>query len=69
MLVRHVASMASGHDAETWDRAVAPATADEPVRGFLLLPPDSDPGTVFAYNQPCTYTPGRDRPARDRARR
>lgn len=26
------------------------------VRGFLLLPPDEDPGTVFAYNQPCTYT-------------
>jgi hypothetical protein len=21
----------------------------------LLIPPDRDPGTVFAYNQPCTY--------------
>ena len=28
----------------------------EPVRGFLLIPPDREPGTVFAYNQPCTYT-------------
>ena len=55
MLVRHVASMASGHAAETWDRAVAAAPA-EPVRGFLMLPPENDPGTVFAYNQPCTYS-------------
>jgi CubicO group peptidase (beta-lactamase class C family) len=54
MLVRHVASMASGHDAETWDRAVAASPA-EPVRGFLMLPPEHDPGTVFAYNQSCTY--------------
>jgi CubicO group peptidase (beta-lactamase class C family) len=29
---------------------------EEPVRGFLLIPPDRDPGTVFAYSQPCTYT-------------
>jgi hypothetical protein len=28
---------------------------DEPVRGFLLIPPDREPGTVFAYSQPCTY--------------
>jgi hypothetical protein len=26
----------------------------EPVRGFLLIPPDHEPGTVFAYSQPCT---------------
>jgi CubicO group peptidase (beta-lactamase class C family) len=55
MLVRHVASMASGHDEETLDRARA-LDRDELVRGFLLLPPDRDPGTVFAYNQPATYT-------------
>ncbi|MFJ6728703.1 serine hydrolase domain-containing protein [Streptomyces sp. NPDC091281] len=55
MLVRHVASMSSGHEAETFERA---HTLDpgELVRGFLLLPPDRDPGTVFAYNQPATYT-------------
>ncbi|MFI9344684.1 serine hydrolase domain-containing protein [Streptomyces sp. NPDC052773] len=55
MLVRHVATMAGGHLAETLDaaRALDPA---ELVRGFLLLPPDRDPGTVFAYNQPTTYT-------------
>ncbi|MFI8891529.1 serine hydrolase domain-containing protein [Streptomyces paradoxus] len=55
MLVRHVASMASGHRRETVDEAYARDPA-EPVRGFLLLPPDQDPGTVFAYNQPTTYT-------------
>lgn len=55
MLVRHVASMASGHAEETLDRARA-RDRDELVRGFLLVPPDRDPGTVFAYNQPATYT-------------
>ncbi|MFC8513069.1 serine hydrolase domain-containing protein [Streptomyces sp. NPDC057257] len=55
MLVRHVASMSSGHVEETYARAHALDGADL-VRGFLLLPPDRDPGTVFAYNQPATYT-------------
>ncbi|QCD53927.1 serine hydrolase domain-containing protein [Streptomyces hawaiiensis] len=55
MLVRHVASMSSGHRRETVDEAFGRDPA-EPVRGFLLLPPDQDPGTVFAYNQPTTYT-------------
>jgi CubicO group peptidase (beta-lactamase class C family) len=54
MLVRHVAAMASGHRDETLDLALA-ADRENPVRGFLLLPPDEEPGTVFAYNQPCTY--------------
>ncbi|MFI1566638.1 serine hydrolase domain-containing protein [Streptomyces sp. NPDC020490] len=55
MLVRHVASMASGHRTETLERARA-ADREELVRGFLRIPPDGDPGTVFAYNQPTTYT-------------
>ncbi|MZF86109.1 serine hydrolase domain-containing protein [Streptomyces sp. SID5643] len=55
MLVRHVASMASGHLRDTVDEAFGRDPA-EPVRGFLRLPPDADPGTVFAYNQPATYT-------------
>jgi CubicO group peptidase (beta-lactamase class C family) len=57
MRVRHVASMASGHLTDTWERARA-KDRDELVRGFLLLPPDREPGTVFAYNQPATYTLG-----------
>lgn len=55
MLVRHIASMASGHGGETLERVVA-AGADEPVGTFLALPPEHDPGTFFAYNQLCTYT-------------
>jgi CubicO group peptidase (beta-lactamase class C family) len=55
ILVRHVAAMASGHLEETIERTWALDPA-EPVRGFLLIPPDREPGTVFAYNQPCTYT-------------
>ncbi|MEU6686706.1 serine hydrolase domain-containing protein [Streptomyces sp. NPDC046832] len=55
MLVRHVASMASGHRRDTVDEVFGPGVT-EPVRQFLLLPPDADPGTVFAYNQPATYT-------------
>jgi CubicO group peptidase (beta-lactamase class C family) len=54
MKVRHVAAMASGHTRDTLAEAVM-RDPEEPVRGFLLIPPDRDPGTVFAYNQPCTY--------------
>jgi CubicO group peptidase (beta-lactamase class C family) len=55
MRIRHIAAMASGHEQETLGRALA-LDSHEPVRGFLLIPPDRLPGTVFAYNQPCTYT-------------
>lgn len=55
MTLRHVLAMASGHRAETLDRARA-IDPENTVRGFLLLPPDEEPGSVFAYNQPCTYT-------------
>ncbi|MFJ3670974.1 serine hydrolase domain-containing protein [Streptomyces sp. NPDC090106] len=54
MLVRHTASMASGHTEETVDRALA-LDRQELVRGFLLVPPEQEPGSVFAYNQPATY--------------
>ena len=30
----------------------------EPVRGFLQVPPDEEPGTVFAYNNTATYVVG-----------
>ncbi len=55
MKVRHIAAMASGHAAETLDLAMG-NDPDNLVRGFLLIPPDCEPGTVFAYNQPCTYS-------------
>src|SRR5271165_1534065 len=52
--VRHVASMATGHTRDMLGEAIM-RDLEEPVRGFLLMPPDRDPGTVFAYSQPCTY--------------
>jgi CubicO group peptidase (beta-lactamase class C family) len=57
ILVRHIASMASGHIEDTFTRAMA-LDPEEPVRGFLQVPPDHAPGTVFAYNQPATYSLG-----------
>ncbi len=48
--IRHIASMSSGHAAETLLDAVV-ADPDDPVRGFLTLAPDAEPGTLFAYNQ------------------
>ncbi|WP_258724892.1 serine hydrolase domain-containing protein [Cellulomonas sp. NS3] len=54
VLVRHVAAMASGHAEETHDDAWE-LSPDDLVRGFLLIPPQHEPGTHFAYNQPCTY--------------
>lgn len=52
--LRDLAAMSSGHLAETWDRALA-ADPGEPLRGFLAIEPEREPGTAFAYNQPCTY--------------
>jgi CubicO group peptidase (beta-lactamase class C family) len=49
--VRHIASMATGHDRETMQEALALDRAD-PVRGFLKIPPTAEPGALFAYNQP-----------------
>lgn len=54
LTLRHVASMASGHTRDMVQDALADPR--DPVRGFLLSPPEREPGTVFAYNQPCTYT-------------
>jgi CubicO group peptidase (beta-lactamase class C family) len=55
MTVRDLAMMASGHATDTIDRVLAIDPVN-PVRAFLSLPPEHDPGTVFAYNQLCTYT-------------
>ena len=55
MTVRHIAAMSSGHAADTIEVAQERDPADL-VRGFLLTPPDAEPGTLFAYNQPCSYT-------------
>jgi CubicO group peptidase (beta-lactamase class C family) len=53
--IRHLASMASGHDRDVVEEAMT-ADPQDLVRGFLRISPDAEPGTLFAYNQPCTYT-------------
>lgn len=55
MRVRHLAAMSTGHRSDMW-RPAFEADPGEPVHGFLRLPPEQDPGTVFTYNQPATYT-------------
>jgi CubicO group peptidase (beta-lactamase class C family) len=51
MKIRHIASMSTGHDRETLLEA-STIDPDDPIRGFLEIPPDEEPGTLFAYNQP-----------------
>jgi hypothetical protein len=52
MKVRHLLAMASGHAEDT-----APAlTGPDKVRSFLSVPLDRPPGSLFCYNQGCTYT-------------
>jgi len=57
MTLQDLAAMASGHHADTLDDPRVRDAAD-PALGFLSIEPDSDPGTVFAYNNPATYTLG-----------
>lgn len=54
LTLRHVAAMASGHTRDMVEQAFS-GDPQEPVRAFLSIRPDREPGTVFAYNQPCTY--------------
>ncbi|MCP2169888.1 serine hydrolase domain-containing protein [Goodfellowiella coeruleoviolacea] len=53
--VRHVAAMASGHAGERAEQAYRAGDGDLAL-GLLLVPPEFEPGTFFAYNQPCTTT-------------
>ncbi len=57
MLVRHLAAMASGHVEDTLERIVR-LDPDEPVRAFLGLAPEQQPGSVFCYNNGATYVLG-----------
>ncbi|AQZ62360.1 Beta-lactamase class C and other penicillin binding proteins [[Actinomadura] parvosata subsp. kistnae] len=54
-LVRHVAAMAGGHAGEREEQAYRAGEGDMAL-GLLLVPPEYEPGTFFAYNQPCTST-------------
>ena len=55
--VEQLARMATGHRTDTL-AAMVRRDRDEPVRGFLGLEPEAEPGTVFAYNNGATYTLG-----------
>ena len=55
ILVRHLASMSTGHTEDTAGR-VFTSGPEDPVLNFLLLPPEREPGSVFCYSQPATYT-------------
>lgn len=55
MLVRHLASMSTGHTRDMWAPVLRGGLVD-PVLSFLRLTPPREPGSVFAYNQPATYT-------------
>lgn len=55
MRVRDISAMATGH-LHDMQGPVLEGYPDDPVRGFLTLPPEREPGTVFAYNQLATYT-------------
>ena len=55
MLVRHLASMCTGHTEDTAAQ-VFTAGPEDPVLNFLLVTPEHEPGSIFCYNQPATYT-------------
>jgi CubicO group peptidase (beta-lactamase class C family) len=57
MTVGNLVSMATGHTEDTLERSVA-LDPVEPIRGFLQIPPDREPGSVFAYNNTATYIVG-----------
>ncbi len=52
--VRHLLAMASGHAEDTWSRLAR--SGPDIVRSFLTIPPDQEPGSLFCYNQGCTFT-------------
>jgi CubicO group peptidase (beta-lactamase class C family) len=51
MRIRHLASMSTGHNREMLMEAIL-FNRQDPVKGFLAIAPDQEPGTVFAYSQP-----------------
>ena len=52
--IRHLLTMGTGHTSDTADRVFA--AGGDPVQAFLRTAPEQEPGSVFSYNQLCTYT-------------
>ena len=54
MRVHHLLSMSTGHLEDTLERAIEGGKGDW-IAGFLSVPPDQEPGTIFAYNNGATF--------------
>ncbi|WP_152362486.1 serine hydrolase domain-containing protein [Microlunatus speluncae] len=54
LTVRETLRMATGHAEDTLWRSFV-ADPQEPLRGFLGIEPDHEPGSVFAYNNTASY--------------
>jgi CubicO group peptidase (beta-lactamase class C family) len=54
LTVHHLLSMSTGHREDTLDRAYR-LDADDPVGGFLRIPPEEPVGSRHAYNNATTY--------------
>ena len=54
MRIRHLLSMATGHEEDTTDKMQADVDGNW-VKGFLKLPVKYEPGTFFLYNTGATY--------------
>ncbi|HEX3815774.1 MAG TPA: serine hydrolase [Mycobacteriales bacterium] len=54
MRVHNLLSMGTGHQEDTTRQVFAEGGGD-PVRSFFAIPPDQEPGSVFAYNSTATY--------------
>ncbi|HVX44130.1 MAG TPA: serine hydrolase [Mycobacteriales bacterium] len=54
MQVHHVLSMGTGHVADTTQQVMR-QTDRHPIAAFFAIPPDKEPGSVFAYNSTATY--------------
>jgi CubicO group peptidase (beta-lactamase class C family) len=52
MKVRHLLSMSTGHDLDTTERMMP---RRNPVRAFLALPVEHEPGTHFVYNSGASF--------------
>ncbi|SDR83567.1 serine hydrolase domain-containing protein [Microlunatus soli] len=57
LTLRHLVRMASGHREDALPAAYK-ADPDDLVRGFLQVPPDEEPGSIFAYNNVATFVVG-----------
>jgi CubicO group peptidase (beta-lactamase class C family) len=57
LTLRDLAAMATGHHEDTLERAYS-ADPHDTVQGFLTLEPESEPGSVFCYNNGATHVLG-----------